>query len=200
MLSKEVSRRELGLTEAVYADALGTDRVGDRDTGSARQQVPDGQPLGPAGGNAVTPGAHAQVAFLDGERTAAQLVGQVGREAVEQARVTLAKSQPERLQRSHLLGIHLGSRRAEIEVSVGTLRVTRRSALLGASTQIWRRSELSELRVEFSGLTVNNRRVNELRIYDSEGNKVAGCLGWLPDGDLKWICSELSRALWGSGG
>ena len=98
-----------------------------------------------------------------------------------------------------ILGVHLGTRRAEIEVAVGTLRVSHGSVLFADKTHIWRRPEISSLRVEFSGLTVNNHRVNELRVYDGEGKKEIGCLAWLPEEDLQWIRSELTRALWGEG-
>jgi len=91
-----------------------------------------------------------------------------------------------------LAGIHMGKREAALAVAGGTLMVMQ-IGLFGKKQREWLLSEVAAIRVQATGMKVNDVPVNELRIYDTAGNKF-GLLAGRTDEELEWLAHELREA------
>jgi hypothetical protein len=73
------------------------------------------------------------------------------------------------------------------------LEATLRSAVRSRNWQ-WNSADLREVVVGDSGMEVNNRRLQELKVYARTGKKNGLLLGRDPD-ELAWIATRLRRVL-----
>lgn len=89
--------------------------------------------------------------------------------------------------------INMGRRRATISVTRSELQITQ-DGLFGTKSRTWRREEISAVRADASGLTVNNVPVIELQIHPVAGKK-AGLLAGRNEEELRWIATEMRQAL-----
>ena len=92
-----------------------------------------------------------------------------------------------------IAAIHMGKRRATLAVEGGNLKCVQIGPF-GTKQREWRRGEIAAIRADRSGMEVNNRQVIELQIHPVSGRKV-GLFGGRDDDELRWIASELRRAL-----
>ena len=89
--------------------------------------------------------------------------------------------------------INMGRRRATLSVDGSTLRVTQVN-LFGTKNWEWRRGEISAIRADASGMAVNDVPIIELQIHPVSGKK-AGFFAGLDEQELRWLATELRRAL-----
>src|SRR5947209_3731064 len=93
-----------------------------------------------------------------------------------------------------LLGsINMGLRQAAIAVTGGTLMVIQ-TGLFGSKQRAWQAGDVSGVRAGPSGMTVNDKPVLELQIYDGGGQKL-GLLAGRRDDELRWLAYEIGMAL-----
>ena len=94
-----------------------------------------------------------------------------------------------------LLGgaLNMGHRRATLEAGSGSLRI-HESTLFGNRYREWRPGEIAAIRADNSGMAVNDVPIIELQIHPAVGKKV-GLLAGRKDDELRWIASELRKAL-----
>jgi len=92
-----------------------------------------------------------------------------------------------------LLSIHLGTRRWVVRADARHLEATLRSAVR-FRTWHWEAAELSELKVAYSNVEVNNRRLEELQVQPRAGKKTALLRGRDHD-ELAWVATTLRRVL-----
>jgi hypothetical protein len=91
-----------------------------------------------------------------------------------------------------LAGIHMGKREAALAVAGGTLMVMQ-IGLFGKKQREWLLGDIASIRVEATGMEVNDVPVNELRIYDTAGAKFS-LLAGRKDEELEWLAHELRAA------
>ncbi len=89
--------------------------------------------------------------------------------------------------------IHMGRRRAIIDVVGGVLLISR-AGLFGTKQVEFETGQVRAVRVGASGLKVNNVPVMELQILPVEGRKV-GLLSQRNDDELEWIAATLRTAI-----
>ena len=89
--------------------------------------------------------------------------------------------------------IRLGRIRGTIRALGGTLQVEQ-DGMFGTRQWEWRREEIAALRAGDSGVSVNNRRLQELQIHPVTGKKVGLFVGRDPE-ELAWIAFELRKPL-----
>jgi hypothetical protein len=93
-----------------------------------------------------------------------------------------------------LLGsLNMGRRRAAIAVTGGSLMLIQ-TGIFGSKQRDWAAGRVSAIRPGPSGMTVNDKPVLELQIYDSGRHKF-GLLGGRRDDELRWLGHELRTAL-----
>jgi hypothetical protein len=91
-----------------------------------------------------------------------------------------------------LAALQMGKREAALAVAGGTL-MAMQIGLFGKKQREWLLGDLSAIRVEATGMEVNDVPVNELRIYDTSGDKF-GMLAGRKDEELRWLAHELRAA------
>ena len=91
------------------------------------------------------------------------------------------------------LALHLGTRRWVLKADGARLEATLRSAVRSKSWQ-WRAGDIRELVVADSGMEVNRRRLQELKVYATTGKKTGLLLGRDAD-ELAWVATQLRRIL-----
>jgi len=92
-----------------------------------------------------------------------------------------------------LAGINLARKQAVLDVVHDTLLVTRQS-LFGRGQHEWRAEDLADIRVDHSGMTVNNKAVLNLQIIPREG-RVLGLFTGRDETELHWLAAELRVAM-----
>ncbi len=92
-----------------------------------------------------------------------------------------------------LASLHMARRRAAIAVTGGTLMVIQ-TGLFGSKQRTWEPGDVEAVRLGHSGVTVNDKPVQELQIYDG-GLVKFGMLAGRKDEELEWIAAELRAAL-----
>lgn len=93
-----------------------------------------------------------------------------------------------------LLGsINMGRRRAAIALTGGTLMVIQ-TGLFGSKQRDWESGDVEAVRAGPSGMTVNDKPVLELQIFDGGASKF-GLLSGRSDEELRWLAAELRAAL-----
>jgi hypothetical protein len=93
-----------------------------------------------------------------------------------------------------LLGsVNMGLRQAAIAVTGGTLMVIQ-TGLFGSKQRDWQPGDVSDVRAGPSGMTVNDKPVLELQIFDGGGAKM-GLLSGRREDELQWLAYELRNAL-----
>ena len=92
-----------------------------------------------------------------------------------------------------LAAIHMARRRAAIAVTSGTLMVIQ-TGLFGSKQRTWEPGEVEAVRLGHSGITVNDKPVQELQIFDGGAAKF-GMLAGRKDEELEWIAGQLRAAL-----
>jgi hypothetical protein len=92
-----------------------------------------------------------------------------------------------------LTGINLGTRKAAIAVTGGTLMVLQ-TGLFGSKKRDWESGDVDAVRVGPSGMEVNEKPVLELQIFDGGAHKF-GLLSGRTNEELYWIASELRAVL-----
>jgi hypothetical protein len=65
---------------------------------------------------------------------------------------------------------------------------------LRRSETSWQRGEIQDVKIDFSGVTVNNRQLMQVQIVNQRGHKIRMMTGW-SDNELTWICQTLREAL-----
>jgi hypothetical protein len=90
-------------------------------------------------------------------------------------------------------GLRLARRRVVIAV-VGSRLLILQTGLLRSKERQWEASDLSAIRVDKSGIEVNEEPVPELQIIPSGGSKV-GLLAGRDPAQITWIAAELRRRL-----
>lgn len=89
--------------------------------------------------------------------------------------------------------VNMGRRRATLSVAGGTL-VVETHGVFGIKRREWHRNELSSIRADRSGMEVNKVPVIELQVHPVRGKKT-GLLAGRPDEELRWMATELRRAM-----
>jgi hypothetical protein len=93
-----------------------------------------------------------------------------------------------------LLGaLNMGRRKAAIAVTGGTLMVIQ-TGLFGSKQRDWPPGDVEAVRAGPSGMTVNDKPVLELQIFDGGAHKF-GLLAGRTDEELEWLARELRAAL-----
>jgi hypothetical protein len=93
-----------------------------------------------------------------------------------------------------LLGaVNMGCRKAAIAVTGGTLMVIQ-TGLFGSKQRDWPPGDVEAVRAGPSGMTVNDKPVLELQIFDGGAHKF-GLLAGRTDDELHWLANELRAAL-----
>jgi hypothetical protein len=90
-------------------------------------------------------------------------------------------------------GIHLGTRRWSLHADPQRLHIALQSALRFREWQ-WPAPDIREIKVGDSGVTVNNRRLEQLQIHPRAGHKT-GLLTGRNHAELGWIATVLRQAL-----
>jgi hypothetical protein len=91
-----------------------------------------------------------------------------------------------------LAGVHLGTRRWRMQADTQDLRVSLQSALRKRDWH-WPVSEVENVSVVNSNVTVNNRRLLQLEVRLRSGKRT-GLLTGRDTDELAWIASALRRA------
>lgn len=89
--------------------------------------------------------------------------------------------------------INMARRRAMLLVENAQLKVAQ-IGIFGAKKWDWNRDDIAAIRADNSGIEVNNVPVIELQIHPVKGKKV-GFFGGRDEQELRWMASELRRAL-----
>jgi hypothetical protein len=92
-----------------------------------------------------------------------------------------------------LAALNMGLRKAAIAVTGGTLMVIQKS-IFGSKQRDWEKGDVEAVRAGPSGMTVNDRPVLELQIFDGGAAKF-GMLCGRTDEELHWLAEELRVAL-----
>ncbi len=93
-----------------------------------------------------------------------------------------------------LLGaVNMGRRRGLLMADAGTLRMAQES-LFGRKSWAWPRDQLAAIRVDRSGMEVNNRPVVELQVHTRDGRKT-GVLSGRDELELLWMATMLRQQL-----
>jgi hypothetical protein len=92
-----------------------------------------------------------------------------------------------------LLALKMRLRRAELTVAGDTLQIEVRG-LFGICRMQWHGGELAVVRVDASGMEVNDEPVLELRIEPLTGKKV-GLMAGRDEQELRWMAPLLRRQL-----
>jgi hypothetical protein len=93
-----------------------------------------------------------------------------------------------------LLGaVNMGRRQAAIAVTGGTLMVIQ-TGIFGSKQRDWPPGDVEAVRTGPSGMTVNDKPVLELQIFDGGAHKF-GLLAGRRDDELRWMAAELRQAL-----
>jgi hypothetical protein len=88
---------------------------------------------------------------------------------------------------------NLARRRTTFLVEGGRLKATQ-SGPFGTREREWQRNEIAAIRADASGMEVNERPVIDLQVHPIIGKKV-GYLASRDENELRWIATELRRAL-----
>jgi len=91
-----------------------------------------------------------------------------------------------------LISISMGRRQAVI-VAMGEKLMIKRVSPFRTREHSFDRSDLRAIRMDASGMTINDRPVMELQIHSGGKNKM-GLLSQLPEDELSWIASVLRTA------
>ncbi len=89
--------------------------------------------------------------------------------------------------------INMGQRRAMLLFENGQLKVAQQG-LFGTKQWEWQRADISAIRADASGMSVNERLVIELQIHPISGKKIGLFTGRNED-ELRWMAAELRRAV-----
>jgi hypothetical protein len=89
--------------------------------------------------------------------------------------------------------INMGRRRAEVLAESGRLQI-QTTGLFGTKQREWARGEVAAVRMDASGMEVNERPVLELQVHPVTGKK-AGFLAGRDEAELRWMAALLRRAL-----
>lgn len=92
-----------------------------------------------------------------------------------------------------LAGINMGTRKAVLAVTGGSLMVLQ-TGIFGSKQRDWPPGEVEAVRIGPSGMTVNDKPVLELQIFDGGASKF-GLLAGRSDEELEWIAGELRAVL-----
>ena len=92
-----------------------------------------------------------------------------------------------------VLALHLGTRSWVLKADGMQFEATLRSAVRSRRWQ-WRAANIRELVVGDSGMEVNHRRLQELKVYASSGKKTGLLLGRDAE-ELAWVATQLRRVL-----
>jgi len=92
-----------------------------------------------------------------------------------------------------LAAINMGRRKAALAVTGGSLMVLQ-TGLFGAKQREWPPGDVEAVRTGPSGMTVNEKPVNELQIFDGGAAKF-GLLAGRAEAELECIAAELREAL-----
>jgi hypothetical protein len=89
--------------------------------------------------------------------------------------------------------VRVGRRRTSLVVESGKLSMTQTDPF-GTKHREWQRGEISAIRADASEMKSNHRWIIELQIHPVAGKKV-GMLAGRKDDELRWLATELRRAL-----
>lgn len=92
-----------------------------------------------------------------------------------------------------LAAVNMGLGRALLTVAGDTLQIEVRG-LFGKRRMQWHRGELAAVRMDASGMKVNDEPVPELRIEPTAGKKV-GLMAGRDEQELRWVATLLRRQL-----
>jgi len=92
-----------------------------------------------------------------------------------------------------LAALNMGRRKAAIAVTGGTLMVIQ-TGIFGSKQRDWEKGDVEAVRAGPSGMTVNDRPVLELQIFDGGAGKF-GMLAGRSNEELWWLAGELRAAL-----
>ena len=92
-----------------------------------------------------------------------------------------------------LASLNMGRRRAAIAVTGGTLMIIQ-TGIFGSKQRDWEPGDVEAVRTGPSGMTVNDKPVLELQIYDGGASKF-GILAGRRDEELRWLADTLREAL-----
>jgi hypothetical protein len=92
-----------------------------------------------------------------------------------------------------LAALNMARRRAAIAVTSGTLMVIQ-TGLFGTKQRTWEAGDVEAVRIGPSGMTVNDKPVMQLQIFDGGGDSFGMLTGRAND-ELKWLAAELRAAL-----
>jgi hypothetical protein len=92
-----------------------------------------------------------------------------------------------------LAAVNLARKQAVLDVVHDTLLVTRQG-LFGRSQHEWRTEDLADIRVDHSGMSVNNQPVLNLQVVPREG-RVLGLFTGRDEAELHWLAAELRTAM-----
>jgi hypothetical protein len=92
-----------------------------------------------------------------------------------------------------LAAINMGRRKAALAVTGGSLMVLQ-TGLFGSKQREWPPGEVEAIRAGPSGMTVNEKPVLELQIYDGGAEKF-GVLAGRTNEELEWMAAELRAVL-----
>jgi len=92
-----------------------------------------------------------------------------------------------------LAAINMGRRKAAIAVTGGSLMVLQ-TGLFGSKQREWPPGDVEAIRTGPSGMTVNDKPVLELQIFDGGAAKF-GLLAGRTDAELEWMAAELRAML-----
>jgi hypothetical protein len=94
-----------------------------------------------------------------------------------------------------MLGVSISmGRRQAILVAMDERLIVKRVSPFGIREHTFQQGELRAVRMDASGMTINDRPVMELQIHSGSGNKL-GMLSQLPEEELSWIASVLRTAV-----
>ena len=89
--------------------------------------------------------------------------------------------------------VNMGKRTATLSVQGGELRIEVRG-LFGTKQWAWRREEVAAIRVDDSGMRVNDRPVLNLQVHPCVGKKT-GVLAGRDEDELRWMATRLRSVL-----
>jgi hypothetical protein len=90
-------------------------------------------------------------------------------------------------------GINMGTRKAALAVTGGSLMVLQ-TGIFGSKQRQWPPGDVEAIRTGPSGMTVNDKPVLELQIFDGGAAKF-GLLAGRSDEELEWLAAELRGVL-----
>lgn len=89
------------------------------------------------------------------------------------------------------VSIHMGRRRSMIAIGGATIGL-RQIGPFGRSERRFARTDVADIRVDPSGLKVNDRPVMHL-VWELRDGRTIGCLSQLSEPELHWLAAELRR-------